>query len=246
MQLLILSDIHANWYALTAVLDDAQGLYEQIICCGDLVGYNPHPGRVIDWTEANCASTIRGNHDKVVADIDDLEWFNQIAQRAVLWTREQLNAEQLKFLELLPKGPMMLGGFAICHGAPFDEDEYVLTPREASACFTKLEGDLVFFGHTHLQGGFFLRKGRIGSIGPVGVGHREKTLELEQDSVYMINPGSVGQPRDGDPRAAYALYDSDKRIVQFRRVDYPIAKTADDIKAAGLPDALWLRLFQGV
>jgi predicted phosphodiesterase len=246
VRFLILSDLHANWYALEAVLANAAGQYEQIICCGDLVGYNPHPAEVVEWTRAHCSTVIRGNHDKAVAGLEDIEWFNPIAAKAVLWTKDQLSAEQLDYLRDLPKGPIALEHFHICHGAPFDEDEYIILPREAVPCFTHFDLGLAFFGHTHLQGGFYYRRGRVNSIGPVTRVYSESVVELESDSIYMINPGSVGQPRDGDPRAAYALYDTEQRTIELRRVEYPIDQTAEDIRNAGLPDTLALRLFKGM
>ncbi len=246
MQFLILSDIHANWHALEAVLKDAEGKFQQITCCGDIVGYNPRPAEALEWTRAHCAYVIRGNHDKVVAGIDDLEWFNDVAQVAALWTREQLTSEQLKYLRDLEMGPLKLEHFHIWHGSPLDEDEYITTPNEASKCFASFELPLAFFGHTHLQGGYFLRRRRTGRIAPVPEEHQESVLALEPDTLYMVNPGSVGQPRDGDPRAAYAIFDSEQNTVSLRRVEYPIQKTAEEILKAGLPDVLALRLFEGM
>jgi predicted phosphodiesterase len=224
VRILILSDIHANIEALDSVLDDASGQFDRIVCCGDLVGYNPDPAVVVDWTRNNCEHVVRGNHDKVVAGIDDLEWFNPTAQTSARWTQQQLSPDQLRYLRELAPGPMTLAGFQIFHGAPFDEDEYLLSADLAAQSFSVLD---------------------IGIIRQVKAGEREAVIELEADTSYLINPGSVGQPRDGDPRAAYALYEADARLVRLRRVDYPIARTAEKIKSAGLPDTLGLRLFQG-
>jgi predicted phosphodiesterase len=246
VQYLILSDLHANWHALEAVLADAKGQFEQVICCGDLVGYYPDPVAVLEWTRARCRAVIRGNHDKIVAGLENLDWFNEIAQIAARWTMAQLTIEQLHYLQNLPMGPLTLDGFQIWHGSPRDEDEYVATAHEAEPCFRYFELPLGFFGHTHLQGGFFSRYGRIGVIPAVRRAHRKRVIELEPETVYMINPGSVGQPRDGDPRAAYAIYDSEEKTVTLHRVEYPIQKTADAIVEAGLPDMLGLRLFHGL
>ncbi len=212
MRFLILSDLHANWYALEAVLAAAQGQYEQIVCCGDLVGYNPHPAKVIEWAKTNCNYIVRGNHDKVVAGIEDLEWFNEVAQVSARWTMLQLDSPQLAYLRELPEGPSKLDHFHVWHGSPADEDEYVTAPGEAAPSFAHFELPLAFFGHTHLQGGFFSKHGRVGPLSRVRGGEREYTLELEPDTLYMINPGSVGQPRDGDPRAAYAIFDSENEL----------------------------------
>jgi predicted phosphodiesterase len=246
LRVLIVSDVHANWYALEAVLADAENQFEQIICCGDLVGYNPHPQRVIEWTRTRCQAVIRGNHDKVVAGIDDLEWFNEVAQAAARWTAANLDEAELHYLRELPKGPATLEQFQICHGAPQDEDQYITNSREAAACFSHIDLPLAFFGHTHLQGGFFLKHGRIGALAQVPRRERESAIALEPGIVYMINPGAIGQPRDGDPRAAYAIFDSDQRLVTLRRVAYPVQKTAEDIRKAGLPEVLAFRLFQGL
>ena len=246
MQILVVADLHANWHALEAVLADCAGQFDQIVCCGDLVGYNAQPDRVLEWTRANCRYVIRGNHDKVVAGLEDLEWFNEIAQAAASWTIRQLKEEQIDYLRKLEAGPLKLEQFHIWHGSPQDEDEYVTTAREAARCFTDFELPLAFFGHTHLQGGFFSRRGRTARIPAVRKQETSTIIELEPDTVYMVNPGSIGQPRDGDARAAYAIYDSTQQTVTLRRVEYPIEKTAEEIMKAGLPDILALRLFQGL
>lgn len=245
MRTLIVSDPHANVYGLEAVLAHASGDFDDVVCCGDLVGYNPHPAEVLEWTRANCRAVVRGNHDKGVAGVDSLEWFNEVAQTAALWTRQHLNGGQLEYLRKLPRGPLLLDSFEIWHGSPRDEDEYVTNIAEAQPCFPHFGGKLAFFGHTHLQGGFFSKYGRVGAIPKVSYSAEESIIELEPDLVYMINPGSTGQPRDGDPRAAYAIFDSEQRTVALRRVEYPVEKTAEDIRAAGLPGMLAARLFHG-
>lgn len=245
MRYLLVSDLHANRYALEAVLAAAQGQYERVVCCGDLVGYNPHPAEIIQWTRANCQAIVRGNHDKVVAGIDDLEWFNDVAQAAARWTMPRLDEEQLAYLRALPKGPAKLDHFHIWHGSPTDEDEYVTDPGEAMPSFGHFDLPLAFFGHTHVQGGFFSKHGRIGYVSRPRAQEREYTIQLERDTLYLVNPGSVGQPRDGDPRAAYALFDSEQTLITLCRAEYPIEKTAAEIQAAGLPGMLGLRLFHG-
>jgi predicted phosphodiesterase len=246
VRFLILSDIHGNWDALQAVLADCSQEYDQIVCCGDLVGYNPNPCEVVDWVRANCKVVIRGNHDKVIAGMEGLEWFNEIAQASALWSRQQLTEEQLVWLQGLSIGPQQLEHFSIFHGAPFDEDQYILAPEVAASCFSYLESPLSFFGHTHVQGGFFLRRRNVGRLPGASHNRRDATFEIIPDTVYMVNPGSVGQPRDGDPRAGYAIYDSDLRTVIMRRTEYPIQVTYQRIKDAGLPDVLGLRLFRGI
>jgi predicted phosphodiesterase len=246
VRFLIISDIHGNLEALQAVLADSFGQYDEVLCCGDLVGYNPNPAEVVEWARGNCRIVIRGNHDKVVAGLEGLEWFNEIAQISALWSRDQLTAEQMKWLQNLPQGPEEVESCTLFHGAPFDEDYYVLAPSDAGECFGHLETDVSFFGHTHVQGGFYLRRRKIGQIDSVSPSLNESTVQLEPDSKFMINPGSVGQPRDGDPRAAYALYEPLLRTVTLRRVEYPVQTTSNKLRDAGLPEALGLRLFHGV
>lgn len=246
MRSLIISDIHGNHEALQAVLADCAGQYEQILCCGDLVGYNPNPSEVVDWAQAHCKLVIRGNHDKAVSGLEGLEWFNEIAQESALWSQRQLSDHQIRWLRELPSGPIEHDSCTLFHGAPFDEDYYVLTAEEAVDCFSYLETDVSFFGHTHVQGGFFSRGRQIGCLAGVKPDDREYTQEIEPDTVFMINPGSVGQPRDSDPRAAYALFDPDQRTVTLRRVEYAVQTTYQKIHDAGLPEALGLRLFRGI
>jgi predicted phosphodiesterase len=245
VRFLILSDLHANWHALEAVLADAEGKYQQVACCGDLVGYNPNPERVTEWAEANSGLIIRGNHDKAVAGIETLEWFSEVAQIAARWTMRHMDVPHLAYLRRLPTGPVNNEYFHIWHGSLGDEDEYITQARDAAPAFAYFDFPLAFFGHTHLQGGFFSKRGRVGPLTPVRKNEPNYTIELNPDTLYMINPGSVGQPRDGDPRAAYAIFDSDQKSVTMFRVAYPIERTAAEIKQAGLPDILALRLFKG-
>lgn len=245
MKFLVVSDIHANWIALQAVLNDAEGEYDQVVCCGDLVGYNAQPQLVVEWTRSNCAAVIRGNHDKAVANKDNLEWFNDVARTAAEWTAAVLPEADLEYLRALQKGPVIGEHFQLWHGAPQDEDEYITNAFDAAACFQHFRMPLAFFGHTHLQGGFFQKNRRVGTLAAPDRKHRDRVWELETDLYYMVNPGSVGQPRDGDPRAAYALYDTAEKVVTLRRVDYDIQRAAQEIAEAGLPDMLAFRLFEG-
>ena len=245
MKFLVISDVHSNWTALEAVLAETAGEYDQVVCCGDLVGYNDKPQAVVDWTGANCSTVIRGNHDKAVAGSDDLQWFNEVAKAAAIWTAAELSEQQLSYLRDLQQGPVLLEHFHLWHGSPRDEDEYITNGRDAAACFSYFERPLAFFGHTHVQGGFLSVRGKVGAIQAPKKRDRERVIELEPDILYMVNAGSVGQPRDGDPRAAYAIYNSEDGTVFLRRVRYDVEQTANGITAAGLPDVLALRLFQG-
>lgn len=245
MRYLILSDLHANWEALEAVVHEAAGQYDKAICCGDLVGYAADPNIVVDWVRANCAVVVRGNHDRACTGLDDLEWFNPIAREAALWTFENLSRVNKDFTSTLAKGPVLVDGFEVVHGSPYDEDEYVLAAVEAGQAFSYLECRLAFFGHTHVQGGFIWNRSRVETIGRVAARSGSESLDIDPDCAYLINPGSVGQPRDGDPRAAYVMYDSDVHAVTYCRTPYDIETAQKKIREAGLPPILADRLTVG-
>lgn len=245
MRYLILSDIHSNWEALQAVAGEARGGYDQALCCGDLVGYGGDPNAVVDWVRANCAVTIRGNHDRACAGLEELEWFNPVARAAVAWTLKALTDGNRQYLRELPKGPAAMDGFELAHGSASDEDEYVLTADEALEAFAYIESRLVFFGHTHVQGGYVWNRERV-EILPSPFGRlRQRNMPIEPECAYLVNPGSVGQPRDGDPRAAFAIYDSDSGMVAYRRIDYDLQEAQRKIREAGLPPILADRLAVG-
>lgn len=245
MRYLILSDIHSNWEALAAVLADARDAYESILCCGDLVGYGADPNPVVDWARSNVAAVVRGNHDKACVGLDNLEWFNPVAREAALWTERNLTVENLSYLRHLPQGPVPVEAFQILHGSPLDEDEYLLSALAASELAEYLEAPVSFFGHTHIQGAFVLNGHAVGWFDKPDPGIDRLALQLEDDALYLINPGSVGQPRDNDPRAAYAIYQPGARRVEFRRVRYPLEIAQAKIRRAGLPDLLADRLSWG-
>lgn len=245
MRYLILSDIHANSEALEAVMAHAKGRYEQIVCCGDLVGYGADPNQAVEWVRANCKSVVRGNHDKACAGLEDLEWFNPVAREAALWTMTKLTPENADYVRTLPQGPIEVDGFQMVHGSAADEDEYVLAPGEAELAFCYMEKRMEFFGHTHVQGGFIWNHGRVEILPRVAPRTENLPMELDAECGYMINPGSVGQPRDGDPRAAYALYDTEASLITYRRTEYNIEGAQRKIREAGLPPILADRLALG-
>lgn len=245
MRYLILSDLHANLQALEAVVTDAAGRYDQVLCCGDLVGYGADPNPIVEWVRAHCNLVVRGNHDKACTGLDDLEWFNPVARQAALWTQANLTPENADYTRNLPKGPLTLGNFELVHGSPFDEDEYVLGAGEADQAFHYLEQRLSFFGHTHVQGGFIWNHARVETIPRTGPRSDRRVMEIDPACAYMINPGSTGQPRDGDSRAAYLLFDSDAQMVTYSRVPYDIEGAQKQIRAAGLPSILADRLSVG-
>ena len=246
MRYLILSDIHANWEALQAVLSQAASDYDRIVCCGDLVGYGADPDPVTEWVQSNVAATVRGNHDKAAAGLEDLEWFNPVARQSAVWTQGAMKSGNIAFLRDLIKGPERVNGFQILHGSPVDEDEYVVTALEVAQISPYLDTTVSFFGHTHLQGGFMCHRNGVIHLRGVEPDSLVETFELENDVNYLINPGSVGQPRDGDPRAAYATYEPESRLVALRRAEYDVAKAQQKILKAGLPELLAARLEVGV
>ena len=245
MRYLIISDIHANREALEAVLDDASGKYDEIFCCGDVVGYGADPNWAIEWVRAKSKLTVRGNHDKACAGLEDLEWFNPAARISALWTRQELTPDNLAWLRDLPKGPAVVDGFDLLHGSPVDEDEYLLGVRDAADVAPYIELETSFFGHTHLQGGFLLHRNGVMRLRRPDASESSATVELENDVAYLINPGSTGQPRDGDPRAGYAIYTPEARTVEFRRTAYNVESAQRKIRDAGLPDVLAERLARG-
>ncbi len=244
MRYLILSDIHSNWEALEAVLSAAEGLYEKIVCLGDLVGYGADPNRVVDWVRANVPVVIRGNHDKACSGLENLEWFNEVARQAALWTLSRLTDENRQYLVSLARGPLVTNGMTLVHGSILDEDEYVVSPREAAEVFPYLERPLTFFGHTHIQGGFVQSGERLQLIRPQP-DKGPQYLEIQADETYLLNPGSVGQPRDGDWRSGFLIYDSEDRLIVFYRVEYDLATAQEKIRIAGLPEHLAARLEVG-
>jgi diadenosine tetraphosphatase ApaH/serine/threonine PP2A family protein phosphatase len=239
------SDLHANWEALEAVVRHAKGIYDRSLCCGDLVGYGADPNSVVEWVRDNCAVIVRGNHDRACTGQEDLEWFNPVARAAAVWTFENLSPENVSYVRDLPQGPALVEGIQVLHGSPCDEDDYVVGADQAAQAFTYLETRLAFFGHTHLQGGFIWNQERVETIPAISLNSDRQSLDIDSSGGYLLNPGSVGQPRDGDPRAAYALYDSDRGVVDYYRVDYDVETAQRKIRDAGLPSFLAERLSIG-
>jgi diadenosine tetraphosphatase ApaH/serine/threonine PP2A family protein phosphatase len=240
---LILSDIHGNLEALNAVLADAEGRYDCILCLGDVVGFLADPNPITEWIREEATAVVRGNHDRACSGEESLEFFNSAARASAIWTRRNLTEENRTYLQQLQKGPLRieepLGSFQLVHGSPTDEDQYVTERADAAMILSWLEERATFFGHTHIQGGFLM--------GPKGTTRIQpwKPLQIEPDYQYLVNPGSVGQPRDGDSRAAYALYDLEHNHVEYRRVEYDVDGAAAKIRAAGLPEVLATRLYEG-
>lgn len=225
--------------------------HDLVVNLGDIVGYGASPNEVIDRSRELGSVFVRGNHDKASAGLMDLHDFNPIAGMAALWTREHLTPENLAWLRKLPEGPIHvegLPGVQFVHGSPIDEDEYVVTLRDAIEPLLVSAAPVTFFGHTHLQGAFSTNSVASDVFRPEykTVGQRETAeFPLKENIRYLLNPGSVGQPRDGDWRASFAVYDSEHRIATFCRVPYNLKDAQERIMAANLPMRLATRLAAG-
>jgi diadenosine tetraphosphatase ApaH/serine/threonine PP2A family protein phosphatase len=246
MRYLVLTDIHANLEALDACLSDAASHgYDAALVLGDLVGYGPDPNDVIARMQTLApVAMIRGNHDKVACGLEQPEGFNAVARRAALWTYDMLTPANRDWLAALSKGPLVVDDVVeICHGSPFDEDAYVFDELDAVRALKTSQRPLCLFGHTHYPVTFALTDGRVETIG--GPHALDGPVHIIEGSKYLLNPGAVGQPRDGDSRAAYAIVDTTERRVDLFRLDYPIEKTQAKVVKAGLPEVLAQRLAVG-
>ena len=246
MRYLVLTDIHANLEALDACLADARARgYDDTLVLGDLVGYGADPNAVIERVQAlKPLAIVRGNHDKVACGIDQADGFNPVARSAAQWMLDVLEPEHRRWLAALPAGPHAVDDLVeICHGSPFDEDAYIFDELDAVRALKMLSRPLCLFGHTHYPVTFELSAEAFDSIGPSS--ETETRLRLRIGSKYLVNPGSVGQPRDGDPRAAYAIVDTTHRAVDLLRVTYPVEQAQEKVIRAGLPEVLAQRLAVG-
>ena len=246
MRYLILSDIHGNLDALEAVLDRAAAIgYDRMLVLGDLVGYGAQPNEVVERVRAlQPLAIIRGNHDKVAAGLEPAEGFNPVAHQAAEWTSQALTPENKRYLATLPAGPVLVDADTeICHGSPGDEDAYITSELAAMRALTQAERPVCFYGHTHIPLAFCLSDTGFDLVAQGD--NDEQPLRLARGVRYLINPGSVGQPRDGDPRAAFATFERDSRVVTLYRVVYPVERAQQKILEAGLPRGLATRLGVG-
>jgi len=244
MRYLVLSDVHANLEALSAVLAASAGEWEQVLVLGDLVGYGADPNAVIDRVRAlPVAAMVRGNHDKVAAGLASVDSFNHVARQAIEWTTAVLTPDNLRWLAALPQGPVSIDALTeICHGAPWDEDAYLFDERDVERARPSLGRALCLFGHTHVPSIFRIEPS-VEAMLPVR-GERCR-VPLEEGGRYLVNCGAVGQPRDSDPRAAFGLLDSDTRELTIVRTPYDVATARTKIVNAGLPAVLAQRLAVG-
>lgn len=255
MKYLVLSDIHANLEALEAALA-AAGAYDRALLLGDLVGYGADPNAVIDRVRTlPVAARIRGNHDKVAAGLESTDGFNYVAREAITWTASALTPENLEWLGALPCGPIAVdAAVEICHGTPFDEDMYVFDDIDALRALRAAQRPLCLYGHTHVPAVFRFtsasppgvtppRQAALDLIGPAS--ESSFTVELDRDCQYLVNCGAVGQPRDGNPAAAFGIVDIDAQTLTITRVGYDVGTAQEKILRAGLPDVLAKRLALG-
>jgi predicted phosphodiesterase len=247
---LIISDVHGNWEALRGVLNHVRRKrFDRVIFLGDAVGYGASPNQVLSWLRSLGPPpvVVRGNHDRVCAGLDSAEYFNRYAREAALWTFEHLEPRNLEYLRSFPSGPIELGGgLAICHGSSIDEDTYIFSAYDAHIAFEAMPHRVVFFGHTHVPSMFVLEgTAEEPKLEVQLLAGRRLVIDLKPEPRYLINPGSVGQPRDRDPRAAYAIYDSELGRLYVYRVNYRVAVARRRILQAGLPPVLGDRLLYG-
>ncbi len=246
MRTLVFTDIHGNIEALEALLKFVSRKHiDRYLFLGDLVGYGASPDETIDRVrELEPLFIIRGNHDKAVCGLDTVESFNPMAAVAIAWCRKKLGGEHHRYLCDLKKGPLTIDSQAsICHGSPFDEDFYIFGEFDAAEAFQYLETRICFFGHTrfpcvYTQDGNTVH-GRL-------LEEDHTVVRLKKTAKYLINPGSVGQPRDRNPKAACAVWDDEESTVHFHRFDYDIDKAQKKILAQNLPPALAERLSLGI
>jgi diadenosine tetraphosphatase ApaH/serine/threonine PP2A family protein phosphatase len=239
----VISDVHANWHALEVVLEavDAERP-DELWCLGDLVGYGPRPNPCCAAVQERATVCLAGNHDLGVLGRLELEEFAPDAVASAEWTRGVLRPESRSYLESLSPTAER-EGVALFHASPRDPVwDYVLSLEAVEASFELTREPLVLVGHSHVPLAVAVANGALaGGLAPEGT-----DAELAPDARLLLNPGSVGQPRDGDPRAAWLLLDFEGRHASFRRVPYPVERTQEEIRERGLPDALAERLARGV
>ena len=245
MRYLIIADIHANIEALETVLAAASDGWDRLVVLGDLVGYGGAPNEVVDRIrDLNPVAIIRGNHDKAACGLEDGSNFNHVARVAATWTYETLTPLNRQYLRELPAGPEAIDAHVeICHGAPFDEDHYIFDAEDALRAIATSNRPICLFAHTHLPVVFQYENEMFEGLVPQG--DEPTSLTFHVDGQYLINVGSVGQPRDGDPRAAFGVYDYSAQKLTLKRVPYPVDAAQRRILNAGLPASLANRLAVG-
>ncbi len=239
MRYAILSDIHANYDALEAVLKELEKEnIDEYVCVGDIVGYGAEPDRCVDKIKKLVVACVAGNHDFATIEKTNIEFFNTYAKEATLWTRNKLSEEDKQYLKDL-KLVEDVGDFTVVHGTLYAPAlfDYIQTTFDAYLSLQVLKSNLCFVGHSHVPISFFLDDAVTYSVEP--------EIDLKPGVKAIINVGSVGQPRDDNPKAAYAIYDTEQSKVWVRRAEYDIEAAAKKIMDAGLPEILGERLKYG-
>ncbi len=243
MQIAIIADLHANLEALQAVLEELDRRKpDQIVCLGDLTGYNASPNEVVDIVRKRGITTVMGNHDAAVCGLEDPWFFRTVAKKAVEWQSQELREDNRKWLSQAPEQLSLNCSCLAVHGSPASRDEYIVDWLDAMRQLEFLNGrgvTVCFFGHSH-RASFFCEHGDNTNTTP-GPG----VVQLQEGNRYFINPGALGQPRDRDPRAAFGIYDTEKMTFEFGRVQYDIEKCMKRVLRAGLPKELAKRLKKG-
>ncbi len=242
MKYAIVSDIHSNIEALSAVILDArEQKVEGFLCCGDIIGYGANPNECVEALAGSEARCILGNHDEAAIYGSTLHSFNPTAREALLWNAQTLSPESQEWLRGLPMDLTVESEIQLVHGSPRSIEEYVLGLEQAAWILAEMERTwptvhVLCFGHTHMAM-YIGPKADLVSEDP-----NHKVLRLQEGKRYLVNPGSVGQPRDRDWRASYALYDTSSRVLEFRRVEYDVSTAQKKIIDAGIPPTFALRL----
>jgi len=241
----IISDVHSNLVALEVVLGElADAAVDCYLCLGDVVGYGARPNQCCDLIRELDCVCIRGNHDEAAVFPGKEEWFTPPARYCIEWTRDQLTAVNRQFLKSLQPSTLVDSKIELCHGSLPDADYYTTTPIDALLTLRVMKTSLCFFGHTHYAEWFtYDSDNELPAEHPHALGG---TCEIEEGHVYLINPGAVGQPRDGVELASYAIYDEEAATVTIHRTAYDIARTSEQMAAAGLPESMYARLWLGV
>lgn len=240
MKIAIISDIHGNYDALESVLEniDTQGNVEKIYCLGDLIGYGAQPNECVEKIREIGCDTVAGNHDFASVGKLSFEFFNTFAKQSAMWTRDTLtdeNIEWIKGLEYLK----ILDSVTLVHGTPFSPEmfHYISTLNDAQVSFEEMKTDICFVGHSHVPIVFF-------DTNPISYVVKDE-IRVTSEEKTIVNVGSVGQPRDENPKACYALFDSEEMVIKLVRVSYDIESAVSKILEAGLPEILGARLKEG-
>jgi len=239
----VICDVHSNLEALETVLDEIKRHnVDRIVHLGDIVGYNANPNECVQRLIDEDVVSIMGNHDAAAVGLTELQWFNSSAKQALRWTRRQLRPEYKKHLSKLPETMILDGTIMLSHGSPETRDNYILDWMDAVRQFTvmvKKSVNICFFGHSHLPS-LFVCQGRDHDI------QNYEKHRLDKKNSYLINFGALGQPRDGDRRSCFGIFDSDEMTVEFFRLEYDVTRAAKKVEKAGLDNYLVERLLAGV